>query len=47
MVVKVLAMERLRYMEQLYQEFGKVWRFKGKNIYFGGFMDEISLIGDG
>ena len=35
------------YMEQLYQEFGTVWRFKGKNIYFGGFMDEISLIGDG
>ena len=22
------------YMEQLYQEFGTVWRFKGKNIYF-------------
>ena len=35
------------YMEQLYQEFGTVRRFKGKNIYFGGFMDEISLIGDG
>ena len=35
------------YMEQLYQEFRTVWRFKGKNIYFGGFMDEISLIGDG
>ena len=27
-------------MEQLYQEFGTVWRFKGKNIYFGGFMDD-------
>ena len=35
------------YMEQLYQEFRTVWGFKGKNIYFGGFMDEIILIGDG